>query len=102
VKRLGEVALVPHSSPISQLGLLFYNRLLDENVSIHIALGQGFRFCLEDSAALSDDEYAALGGNNSLMHIDFMIGSGDMDVDGLLEDGRFEPIMRDGEWTFEV
>lgn len=100
--RLGEVALVPHSSPISQTGLLFYNRLLDENASSHIALGQAFRFCLESGEAISDDDFAAVGGNQSLVHIDFMIGSHEMNVDGLKEDDTAEPIMRDGEWAFEV
>jgi aminopeptidase len=100
--RLGEVALVPQSSPISQSGLLFYNLLIDENAASHIALGQGLRFCIEGGEAMSDDEFAAVGGNHSLIHIDFMIGSGEMDVDGLAEDGTAEPIMRSGEWMFEV
>lgn len=100
--RLGEVALVPHSSPISQSGLLFYNILIDENAASHIALGQGMRFNIEGGEAMSDDEFTAVGGNHSLIHIDFMIGSGEMDVDGLTEDGTAEPIMRSGEWAFEV
>jgi aminopeptidase len=100
--RLGELALVPHSSPISQSGLLFYNILIDENAVSHIALGQGLRFCIEGGEAMSDDEFAAVGGNQSLIHIDFMIGSGKLDVDGLTEDGAAEPIMRGGEWAFEV
>jgi aminopeptidase len=97
---LGEVALVPHSSPVSQSGLLFFNTLFDENAACHIALGRGLRFCLNDGAALSDEEYAAHGGNDSLIHIDFMIGSGEMDVDGLTSDGAHEPLMRRGEWAF--
>lgn len=100
--RLGEVALVPHSSPISQSGLLFYNILIDENASNHIALGRAYKFGLENGEAMSDDEFAAVGGNHSLIHIDCMIGSGEMDVDGLMEDGTAEPIMRGGEWAFEV
>ena len=100
--RLGEVALVPHSSPISQSGRLFYNILIDENAASHIALGRGLRFNIEGGEAMSDDEFAAVGGNHSLMHIDFMVGSGEMDVDGLTEDGTAEPIMRSGEWAFEV
>lgn len=100
--RLGEVALVPHSSPISQSGLLFYNILIDENASNHIALGRAYKFSLENGEAMSDDEFAAIGGNHSLIHIDCMIGSGEMDVDGLLKDGTAEPIMRGGEWAFEV
>lgn len=100
--RLGEVALVPHSSPISQTGLLFYSILIDENASNHIALGRAHKFSVEGGEAMSDDEFAAAGGNHSLTHTDFMIGSGEMDVDGLKEDGAAEPIMRDGEWAFNV
>ena len=99
---LGEIALVPHSSPISQSGLLFYNILIDENASNHIALGRGYKFSFKDGEKLSDEEFAALGGNNSLIHIDCMFGSGEMDVDGILDDGNAEPIMRKGEWAFDV
>lgn len=102
ILRLGEIALVPHSSPISQTGLLFYSILIDENASNHIALGRAYRFSVESGASMSDTEFAAVGGNSSLGHIDFMIGSGLMDVDGLKIDGTAEPIMRDGEWTYEV
>lgn len=99
--RLGEVALVPHSSPISQSGLLFYNTLIDENAASHVALGRAYRFSLQGGQALSDAGFAALGGNYSLTHVDFMIGSAHMDVDGLREDGTLEPIMRNGGWAFE-
>lgn len=101
-RRLGEVALVPHSSPISQTGLLFYNTLLDENASNHIALGSGNKDSIKNGEKMSDDEFASAGGNNSRIHIDFMIGSGEMDVDGILEDETAEPIMRKGEWAFEI
>jgi len=101
VRRLGEVALVPHSSPISQSGKLFYNTLIDENASSHIALGRAYRFGIEGGKTMSDDEFAAAGGNTSLLHIDCMMGSGDMDIDGLTEDGGREPVMRKGEWAFE-
>jgi len=100
--RLGEVALVPHSSPISQTNLLFYNTLYDENASNHLALGRAFKFGLKDGTALSDEEFAAVGGNYSLTHVDFMIGSHEMDVDGETNDGKKEPIMRAGEWAFEL
>ncbi|MDH3943900.1 MAG: aminopeptidase [Anaerolineae bacterium] len=100
--RLGEVALVPHSSPISQSGLLFYNTLFDENASNHIALGRAFKFGLVDGVDLSDDEFAAVGGNHSLTHVDFMVGSDKMDVDGVIHDGSAEPVMRAGEWAFDV
>jgi len=101
-RRLGEIALVPNSSPISKVGVLFYNILFDENASNHIALGRGFRLSLKNGDSMTDEEFAASGGNQSLIHIDFMIGSGEMDVDGILEDGTIDPIMRKGEWAFEV
>ena len=99
---LGEIALVPHSSPISQSGLLFYNGLIDENASCHIALGRAYSSCLENGNKMPDEEFMAAGGNISLIHIDFMIGSGEMDMDGIMEDETSEPIMRKGEWAFEV
>jgi aminopeptidase len=97
---LGEVALVPNSSPISQSGLLFYNTLLDENASCHLALGSAYRFSLAGGETMPLDEFASRGGNSSLIHSDFMIGSGDMDIDGILGDGAIEPVMRGGEWAF--
>jgi aminopeptidase len=101
-RQLGEIALVPHSSPISQSGLLFYNTLFDENAASHIALGRALRFNIQDGETISDEDLAALGGNQSLIHLDFMVGSGEMDVDGITADGAIEPVMRDGEWAFEV
>ncbi|MGF7160920.1 aminopeptidase [Rhodoligotrophos appendicifer] len=98
-RRLGEVALVPHSSPISKGGLLFYNTLFDENAASHIALGQCYSKCFRNGAALSADEIAAQGGNKSLIHIDWMIGSAEIDVDGLHEDGSRRPVIRQGEWA---
>jgi len=100
--RIGEVALVPHSSPIAQSGLLFYNTLFDENAASHIALGQAYKFTLDGGTAMSDEQFAQAGGNHSLVHVDFMIGSDRIDIDGLTADGRAEPVMRGGEWTFEV
>jgi aminopeptidase len=97
---LGEVALVPHSSPISQSGLLFFNTLFDENAACHIALGDGIRYCLQGGTELSAEGYAARGGNDSLIHVDFMIGSGEMNIDGELPGGSWEPMMRRGEWAF--
>ena len=102
MSRLGEIALVPNSSPISQSGILFYNSLIDENASCHIALGRGYRFCLENGENMSDEEFMTAGGNVSLIHIDFMIGSGEMNIDGITEEGTAEPIMQSGEWAFEV
>jgi aminopeptidase len=101
-RRLGEIALVPHSSPISQTGLLFYNLLIDENASNHMALGQGFKSSFTNGNKLTDEEYIAAGGNKSAIHIDLMIGSGKMNVDGVVDDQNTEPIMRNGEWVFEV
>lgn len=97
---LGEVALVPQSSPVAQIGILFYNTLLDENAASHIALGNGLNFALEGGEGLSQEEYHARGGNSSLLHVDFMIGSDQMDIDGITTDGKREPVMRKGEWAF--
>ncbi len=98
-RRLGEVALVPHSSPISASGLLFFNTLFDENAASHIALGQAYRTCLEGGSTASDAELAERGANSSLIHIDWMIGSGEVDVDGIDAAGNAEPVMRRGEWA---
>ncbi|QFR32259.1 aminopeptidase [Ancylobacter sp. TS-1] len=98
-RRLGEVALVPHSSPISKSGLLFYNTLYDENAASHIALGQSYSKCFINGATLTPDELAARGANSSLIHIDWMIGSGEVDVDGITASGEAEPVMRKGEWA---
>ncbi|MCV3242789.1 aminopeptidase [Mesorhizobium sp. ZC-5] len=98
-RRLGEVALVPHSSPISQSGLLFYNTLFDENAASHIALGQCYSTCFVNGGSLKPDEIAARGGNKSLIHIDWMIGSGKIDIDGVNKDGSTVPVMRGGEWA---
>lgn len=100
--RLGEVALVPVSSPIARRGHLFYNTLFDENASCHIAIGRGYRFTLTGGEELTDEEFSAAGGNTSITHVDFMIGSPQMDIDGLREDGTREPVMRSGEWAFDV
>jgi aminopeptidase len=96
---LGEVALVPHSSPISQEELVFLNTLYDENASCHLALGNAYRVNLEGGTAMTGEEFEAAGGNESMIHEDFMFGSGELDVDGLLGDGSREPVMRDGEWV---
>jgi aminopeptidase len=98
-RRLGEVALVPNSSPISKSGILFYNTLFDENASCHIALGQCYAKCFVDGTRLTQAEIAARGGNKSFIHIDWMIGSGKIDIDGVHEDGRTVPVMRKGEWV---
>jgi aminopeptidase len=98
-RRLGEVALVPHSSPISKSGILFLNTLFDENASCHIALGQCYAKCFVDGDKLTPDEIAARGGNKSFIHIDWMIGSGEVDIDGIRADGTRVPVFRKGEWA---
>ncbi|HEV7266269.1 MAG TPA: aminopeptidase [Falsiroseomonas sp.] len=97
--RLGEVALVPHSSPISASGLLFRNTLFDENAASHIALGQAYTTCLRDSAGVPMAALAKRGANASLIHIDWMIGSGEVEVDGITQGGEAEPLMRKGEFV---
>jgi aminopeptidase len=101
-RALGEVAIVPHSSPISHSGVVFYNILYDENASNHLALGNAYRFSMEGGEGMKDEEFVAAGGNLSLSHSDFMIGSGAMDIDGITNDGTAEPVTRNGEWAFEV
>jgi len=98
-RRLGEVALVPHSSPISKSGLLFFNTLFDENAACHIALGQCYAKCFVGGDKLSPDEIAARGGNKSMIHIDWMIGSDKTDIDGIRADGSRVPVFRQGEWA---
>jgi aminopeptidase len=98
-RRLGEVALVPHSSPIAASGMLFLNTLFDENAASHIALGQAYTSCLRDGDKLSPEQLAAKGANDSLIHVDWMIGSGKLDIDGITAAGATEPLMRQGEWV---
>ncbi len=98
-RKLGEVALVPHSSPIAASGLLFMNTLFDENAACHIALGQAYSTCLKDGDSLTPEELASRGANTSLIHVDWMIGSGKIDVDGITAAGNSEPVMRAGEWA---
>ena len=100
--RLGEVALVPQSSPIAQSGRLFYNTLFDENAASHVALGSAYKFTLTGADAMSDEQFQQAGGNRSAVHVDFMIGSGDLDVDGVSHDGAVVPLMRLGEWAVVV
>ena len=97
--RIGEVALVPHSSPISQSGIIFYNTLFDENAASHIALGQCYSKCFKGELDLSKEEITKRGGNSSMIHIDWMIGSDQIDVDGIDQNGESVPIFRKGEWV---
>jgi aminopeptidase len=98
-RRLGEVALVPHSSPIAQSGLLFLNTLFDENAASHIALGQSYSSCVRNGDHLTPEELSAKGANDSLIHVDWMIGSAELDIDGITASGTAEPLMRKGEWV---
>jgi aminopeptidase len=98
-RRLGEVALVPHNSPIAQSGILFWNTLFDENAASHIALGQAYSTCLINGENMSNEELAKLGANESLIHVDWMIGNAAMNIDGLTAAGSAEPLMRHGDWV---
>ncbi|ATU73640.1 Aminopeptidase T [Gluconacetobacter sp. SXCC-1] len=100
-RRLGEVALVPASSPISESGILFRNTLFDENAASHIALGQSYAKCMLDTDSLTEAHLARQGANSSFIHIDWMIGSGKIDVDAINHDGTREPLMRQGEWSHQ-
>lgn len=97
--RLGEVALVPHGSPVAQSGLLFYNTLFDENAASHLALGSAYRFTMQDGERMTDEAFELSGGNRSAAHVDFMIGSSELSIDGIRADGTREPLMRLGEWA---
>lgn len=98
-RRIGEVALVPHASPISESGILFFNTLFDENAACHIALGQCYKDCLRDTAGASDEDIAARGGNASLIHVDWMIGADDTEIDGITQSGNRLPVFRGGNWA---
>jgi aminopeptidase len=93
------VALVPHSSPISASGLIFLNTLFDENAASHIALGQAYSTCLREGEKMTPEQLAAHGANDSLIHVDWMIGSAEVDIDGITATGLSEPLMRKGEWV---
>lgn len=97
---LGEVALVPYTSPINQTGILFYNTLFDENACCHLALGRGFAMTLKNAKDMSLEEAEARGINSSMIHVDFMIGSSDLDIKGITRDGKEVQIFKDGNWAF--
>jgi len=97
---LGEAALVPFDSPISNTGILFYNTLYDENAACHLALGKGFGECVKDGLTLSKDELKARGVNDSLTHVDFMIGTKETKIDAVLADGSTVPVFADGNFVF--
>jgi aminopeptidase len=100
--RFGEVALVPVDSPIARRGHLFYDTLIDENASCHLAVGRAYRINMEGAQEMSEEEFVERGGNVSLTHVDFMVGSQELDIDGIREDGSSEPVFRKGQWAFEA
>ena len=97
--RLGEVALVDSSGRIGRSGLVFHDTLFDENAASHVALGAAYKFTLRGGEAMDDEEFERAGGNRSATHVDFMIGSEELDVDGVRADGSVEPVMRRGDWV---
>lgn len=100
-RMLGELALVPHRSPISDTNLIFYNTLFDENASCHFALGRAYPITVEGGSEMTKEQLSERGANDSLIHVDFMMGSSSMNIDGITADGRAEPIFRDGNWAIE-
>lgn len=96
---LGEVALVPDPSPISQSGITFFNTLFDENASNHLAIGSAYPTNIEGGTKMSEEELKAKGINTSHVHVDFMIGSGEMNIDGIKKDGTVVPVFRNGDWA---
>lgn len=99
--RLGEVALVPFDSPINKTGLLFQNTLYDENACCHLAVGRGFTMLVKDYENYSREEIMELGINDSMIHVDFMIGTADLSIDGEKEDGSLVPVFRNGTWAID-
>ncbi|GAA3411041.1 aminopeptidase [Paenibacillus hodogayensis] len=97
--RLGELALVPNRSPISDTNLIFYNTLFDENASCHFALGRAYPTTVQGGTAMTQEQLTASGANDSLVHVDFMMGGPDLSIDGIDAEGRVEPIFRDGNWA---
>ncbi|KPC76945.1 peptidase M29 [Thermoactinomyces vulgaris] len=96
---LGEVALVPHDSVLSKLGVVFRNTLFDENASCHFALGAAYPFCIEDGVTMSKEERAGNGLNESVIHVDFMVGTAELDIDAVTVEGRVVPLFRNGNWV---
>lgn len=98
-KRLGEVAIVPFFSPISQMNILFYNTLFDENASCHFAVGECYPTTIEGGASMTEEELAEAGGNSSMNHVDFMVGTSDLSITGILRDGTEIALFKDGNWV---
>ena len=96
---LGEVALVPYDSPISNMDILFYNTLFDENASCHFALGRCYPTNVVNGTTFSEEEMEAVGGNSSMIHVDFMVGSSDLQITGITKDGEEVIVFKDGNWA---
>ena len=96
---LGEVALVPKESPVNQCGFLFYETLFDENACCHFAVGMGFKEVLPDGDNMTMEEAVRYGINDSIIHVDFMVGAEDLSIDGIRADGTVIPVFRDGTWA---
>lgn len=97
---LGEIALVPNKSPISDLGILFYNTLYDENASCHFAIGSSYPSCIKGGRTASREEVKSMGGNDSLEHVDFMVGTADLEITATTKDGHIKQIFNNGNWAF--
>ena len=91
---------MPFQSPISQSNVLFYNTLFDENASNHLAIGSAYAFCIEGGKTMSAEDLEKNGLNESITHVDFMIGSAEMNIDGITKDDQTEPVFRNGNWAF--
>lgn len=100
--RLGEVALVSHDSPIAKMGRLFFDTLIDENAACHLAFGNAYSITLQGGTDMTPEAFAAAGGNRSLVHVDFMVGSAALDIDGIRADGSKVPVLRQGVWAFDT
>ena len=101
-RRIGEIALVPNESPVSQSGLIFYNTLFDENASVHIALGKAYPTNIEGGAQMDEDALDKHGVNDSMVHVDFMVGSAEMNIDGVTKEGQTEQIFVNGTWAIDI
>lgn len=97
---LGECALIAYDSPINNTGILFYNTLFDENASCHLALGRGFHDCIQNFEEKSQEDFKKLGVNESMIHVDFMIGSKDLSIVGVTKDGKRVQLFENGNWAF--
>lgn len=97
---LGEVALVPHDSPVSNTNIIFFNTLFDENASCHFALGSAYPTNIEGGADMDQDQLDANGVNTSITHVDFMVGSPELDIEAIMVDGTQMMIFKDGDWAF--